>query len=137
MRKALTRAASTIYPPEPNSGHELANFLDKGEDVRFTKSDGEPFYIGTVHFDGQTHVAFANHELLMSEANGQKLTLHLDGTFKPIPGFFSQLLVVHVVVSNRVSTITVYPPVPTLTHGGGGSDSPRMFNKRHNILSSI
>jgi hypothetical protein len=107
MESNLRRAVRSAWPKIPNSGHAVAQYLDSSGDERFTQTiHGEPFYMGTVENDGQTHIVFCSHETLTTVLEKDKSPcLHLDGSFKTVPNFMFQLLIGLLVVREKVGLL--------------------------------
>ncbi|XP_045033008.1 uncharacterized protein LOC123474674 [Daphnia magna] len=105
LERRIQREKRANQPPPPTTTQEMLESMEThpefGQTIR-----GAQFFHGTAHSDEADEVpgvAFVFLFPILLSQLGESTVLHLDGTFRTVPGLFYQLLTVHVGCFNKVT----------------------------------
>ncbi|KZS11993.1 Uncharacterized protein APZ42_023181 [Daphnia magna] len=103
LERRIQREKRANQPPPPTTTQEMLESMEThpefGQTIR-----GAQFFHGTAHSDEDDEVpgvAFVFLFPILLSQLGESTVVHLDGTFRTVPGLFYQLLTVHVGCFNK------------------------------------
>jgi hypothetical protein len=105
METSMRRARNKSLPVTPQNAADAKRILENiGVDADFVKTfDGKDFFAASLESEGEYNLLFLSHTIIdsMGETNGD---WYVDATFSVVPNMFSQLLTIHIMYKEYVST---------------------------------
>jgi hypothetical protein len=105
MESSMRRARNKSLPATPQNAAAAKRILENiGVDADFVKTfDGMDFFAACLESEGDYNLLFLSHTIIdtMEETNGD---WYFDATFSVVPNVFFQLLTIHIMHKEYVST---------------------------------